>query len=77
MGDIANMMLEGILCQDCGMYLDDNENRLGYPQSCEDCKEDEKRKQKLNLHPKIKCLVCNKPCRGEQGLEAHKKAKHI
>ncbi len=31
MGEIADMMLEGILCQDCGEYIGDGD---GIPQSC-------------------------------------------
>jgi hypothetical protein len=36
MGEIAEMMLDGTLCQCCGVYLDmDDPN--GYPTHCEDC----------------------------------------
>ncbi len=35
MGEIAEMMLDGTLCQCCGVYLRDS---LGdFPQSCPDC----------------------------------------
>jgi hypothetical protein len=37
MGDIVEMMLEGILCQECGGYIDDDEN--GFPRTCEFCEE--------------------------------------
>ena len=33
MGDIADMMLDGTLCQVCGVYMIAN----GYPQTCQDC----------------------------------------
>ena len=36
MGDIADMILEGILCQCCGLYLEDSDGP--FPQYCEDCK---------------------------------------
>lgn len=36
MGEITEMMLEGILCQECGVYMDDDDD---FPHSCEDCKE--------------------------------------
>lgn len=39
MGEIAEMMLEGILCQECGGFIDDHEAD-GYPRSCKDCQED-------------------------------------
>lgn len=49
MGDIAEMMMEGTLCQECGGFIDDDEDG-GYPRTCEDCKreaaEDEKAKKR-------------------------------
>ncbi len=36
MGDIADMMLEGILCEGCGDFLTDKPR--GYPDYCYDCK---------------------------------------
>lgn len=41
MGEISEMILEGLLCQVCGSYMDDFEEP-GYPRTCEDCKEREK-----------------------------------
>ena len=39
MGEMADMMLTGVLCHRCGCYL---EKSLGdFPQLCEDCKKDE------------------------------------
>lgn len=35
MGDIAKMMLEGLLCERCGELIDGEEP--GYPRKCEDC----------------------------------------
>ncbi|MBO0479615.1 hypothetical protein JZO72_08225 [Vagococcus fluvialis] len=48
MGEIADMMLEGILCQQCGTLIEDliveGSNTLkeapGYPRSCSDCEVD-------------------------------------
>ncbi|EPF4336884.1 hypothetical protein ACSSH6_000891 [Enterococcus faecalis] len=37
MGEIAEMMLEGVLCAGCGVFLDVDGN--GYPEYCEDCQE--------------------------------------
>ena len=36
MGEIAEMMLEGTLCQTCGEFMDDNDAN-GYPRSCGGC----------------------------------------
>lgn len=35
MGEIAEMILEGILCEECGSLVDGEE--VGYPRKCEDC----------------------------------------
>jgi predicted Zn-ribbon and HTH transcriptional regulator len=46
MGEVAEMMLDGTLCQYCGAYLDDS---IGYfPQSCPDCKKESGTKKKKN-----------------------------
>jgi hypothetical protein len=41
MGEIADMMLEGVLCQECGVYIDDEEcgwaGACGYPRYCPGC----------------------------------------
>jgi hypothetical protein len=38
MGEIAEMMLEGILCQSCGVYIDEGEAQ-GFPRTCDECKD--------------------------------------
>lgn len=35
MGEIAEMVIEGLLCQECGCFIDGD--TPGYPRSCEDC----------------------------------------
>ena len=50
MGEIADMMLEGVLCELCGEYIDDD-MEAGFPRLCAGCKlseekEDRKRKKK-------------------------------
>ncbi len=42
MGDIADMVIEGDLCEQCGEYLDDDE---GYRHLCPAC-ENENKKEK-------------------------------
>lgn len=37
MGEIAEMMINGYLCEGCGVFLDGEEP--GFPRRCEDCKE--------------------------------------
>lgn len=42
MGEITEMVLEGILCEICGCYIDDEP--VGYPRHCEDCIDEEESK---------------------------------
>lgn len=41
MGDIAERVLEGILCEGCGIYIDDGEEP-GYPRKCKSCEQQNK-----------------------------------
>lgn len=34
MGEIADMMIDGILCEECGEYIGD---AVGYPRLCSGC----------------------------------------
>lgn len=36
MGESADMMINGLLCQSCGTYIDDT-GGTGYPRDCNDC----------------------------------------
>lgn len=36
MGEVAEMMLDGTLCQFCGVYIGED---VGFPVTCPDCKE--------------------------------------
>lgn len=51
MGEISEMMMEGILCQCCGVFLGDGEHPekfepIGVPTFCGDCKPSKKRKKR-------------------------------
>jgi predicted Zn-ribbon and HTH transcriptional regulator len=35
MGAITEMILDGILCVECGIFID--EDYMGHPRRCEDC----------------------------------------
>lgn len=43
MGEVAEMMLDGTLCDCCGTYLGEAE---GFPKRCDDCAEPEQPKPK-------------------------------
>lgn len=38
MGEIADMHLDGTLCESCGTFIGEP---CGYPRYCEDCEDDE------------------------------------
>ena len=38
MGEIAEMMLDGTLCEECGGLVGDEPREVGYPRLCELCK---------------------------------------
>lgn len=45
MGEIAEAMLEGELCETCGVYMGDG---VGYPRQCSSCKRESKPKKYKN-----------------------------
>lgn len=47
MGDIADMMLDGTLCERCGEYID--EQQPGHPRLCSGCNDDRKLKDVIDL----------------------------
>lgn len=71
MGDIAEMMLDGTLCEGCGVYLEDESD--GIPRRCADCvKED---RQYASVSQKIACPLCNKKVKAT-GLSDHTRDVH-
>jgi len=79
MGEIAEMMLDGTLCEGCGVFL--NAEAPGYPCYCsKQCRADRapvaEPKQKAKPAPtKIKCPVCARKVT-EVGLPDHIRALH-
>lgn len=67
MGDVADMMLDGTLCEGCGEYLGSDN---GYPTYCGDCAKENKKQEKEQTkksniernarQEKTKCAVCGK-----------------
>ncbi len=55
MGEIAEMMLEGTLCQQCGEFMGD---ACGYPRTCQGCKREDR---KLTTAPKVSCPGPDRP----------------
>ena len=65
MGDVANMILDGTLCEGCGIVMvKEGEPSHGYPRRCGDCATYEKHRRKVQQHHKVK--------RVERGRRARK-----
>lgn len=77
MGDIADMMLEGILDEETGEYIGDYNKRVygeaapGFPVS----QERNKRRQEQNYRLKIGCPECGKRVK-TAGLAMHRRDVH-
>lgn len=56
MGDIADAIMNGELCEICAAYVEDEPQ--GFPQKCNDCKPKKKRKKKKRK----KVLGINQHC---------------
>lgn len=79
MGEVADMMLEGILCAGCGEYTGEDS---GYPVYCSTCAIDwgectttTKSGKPIDRFSKTNCPHCNKLVK-KVGLEQHIKDKH-
>lgn len=65
MGEIVEMIMEGTLCEQCGVVLDDIVNGAdapGYPRLCWDCASEERvcpncRNSKIKVNHKF-CTIC-------------------
>lgn len=78
MGEISEMMLDGTLCQGCGVLMGD---ACDYPRSCFDCAKEEraiKHGKVLVRHQeikKVKCPTCQKRVKAI-GLSDHQRDVH-
>ncbi len=85
MGEIVDMMLEGDLCEGCGVYLGDGE---GFPQYCHHCEPLTPKQAKegyctsrnglikIYRPSKVNCPKCNKLVKKGQGLKDHMRVVH-
>ena len=87
MGEYADMVLDGTMCQGCGVFL--GAESPGYPRSCRECRPAEKqaaagerKAQRAIAHQlhqarqkKTKCPTCGRKVK-EIGLANHMKDAH-
>jgi hypothetical protein len=75
MGEIADQMLDGTLCEGCGVYMGDE---CGHPRLCNACDEhkDEPAQNEVNrIVKKVACPTCQRMVK-LAGLSAHIRDKH-
>ena len=81
MGEIAEMMLEGHMCQWCGEMIDD---AMGFPTICASCQAEEGVDQHGNKpeqtagqkRRRFHCGTCNKGFRTIDACNQHSRDKH-
>lgn len=81
MGEIADMMLDGTLCERCGEYL--GGGGMGFPTLCAACRrdntswpdEDDRFRPKGPTRKTHQCKTCRRYFRGEEGLRDHQRVK--
>lgn len=80
MGEIADMMLSGLMCEGCGVWMDDLQEP-GYPRRCYSCRREERvPRVKPNFNApansaKVACEVCGRHVKAV-GLADHMRDKH-
>ncbi len=72
MGDIADMMLDGTICQGCGDHIGDGD---GFPVYCGSCDNEMDFFQPQKQSEKVSCPHCKKKVKAA-GLTMHIKAVH-
>jgi hypothetical protein len=71
MGEIADMMIEGHMCETCGEVFDE---AVGYPRQCKECRFQSRARTKVP-EKRISCDVCGKLI-APSGMRQHFDAKH-
>lgn len=80
MGEIADMMLDGTMCQGCGVWLHDGDDGPGYPGFCTGCSSGRRHEQPAQFatpknYTKVACKVCGRHVK-TVGLADHMRDKH-
>lgn len=70
MGEYADMIIDGEVCQLCGVFLGD---APGHPRYCPDCNAQAHQKPQ---NKQLQCPHCERKFIHERALDAHSVAKH-
>ena len=88
MGEIAEMMLDGTMCEGCGEFMDIGGEPAGYPVRCAACGEEPDDSQPVNYKaPAYKPFICEhgkapgftgcqRRFQTEQARDQHRRDKH-
>ncbi len=71
MGEVAEMMLDGTLCEACGAFIG---QPTGYPRCCRHCQREQQVEQQAAL-PRVACPRCGKRIKAT-GLKDHLRDAH-
>jgi hypothetical protein len=77
-GEIAEMMLDGTMCEGCGEFMNIGGEPAGYPVRCAACGEEPDATEPVNYIPKrrrVKC-ECGKGFRTAAARDQHRRDKH-
>ena len=72
MGEIAEAMLNGVFCQQCGTFLGDE---VGYPRTCHGCRAPEGPRPEVKRVP-YRCPICGKKAKWWRGVLTHLEQSH-
>lgn len=61
MGEIAEMMLDGTMCEGCGEFMNIGGEPAGYPVRCAACGEEPDDSQPVNYEPAKRTMTCSEP----------------
>ena len=73
MGEIAEMMLDGTLCEGCGVYLPGDAD--GYPRRCKHCAAERAEAKRKPTAPRATCPTCKRRVK-LAGLSDHQRDAH-
>lgn len=74
MGEIADMMLDGTLCQYCGEFMGGDGD--GFPVVCPGCQQECDVDEFGNEQYDTTCQICSKRLKTPEGLQQHMNDKH-
>lgn len=85
MGEYADMILDGTMCQGCGEWLNDGDDGDGFPGWCYSCQPDDEPVKKASRQKyarkkhetgKLPCPACERRFNSAEALRMHHSDKH-